>query len=134
MQTKKVLIAEDDEDDKSLLCLFLQNRKDITLMPIVENGVELIETLEKITDSSDLPDIIILDQNMPKRNGLQTLKILKETANYSSIPVMVYSTYLDQNLIKACTESGATELMTKPITEKGYHEMMDTFLKAIAKG
>ena len=79
MSAKKVLIAEDDEDDKNILCYFLQNREDIILMPIVENGVELIESLDRITDENDLPDMIILDQNMPKRNGLQTLRMLKET-------------------------------------------------------
>jgi CheY-like chemotaxis protein len=131
MNPKKVLIAEDDEDDKELLHYFLNTRQDIILMPVVENGVELIETLDKITDANELPDFIILDQNMPKRNGLQTLRLLKETHHYARIPVMVYSTYLDQNLVNSCTENGATALMTKPITQEGYHQMIDTFLEAI---
>src|SRR5687768_16214912 len=111
MQAKKILIAEDDDDDKSLLYFFLQDRKDIALMPIVENGVELIDALDSIADPSHLPDMIILDQNMPKRNGLQTLRQLKETRSHSTIPVMVYSTYIDQTLVNSCTESGAKAIM-----------------------
>src|SRR4051794_6979293 len=99
MTRKRILIAEDDDDDRDLFYYFLQGRGDIVLMPIVGDGVELMETLDKITDDNELPDIIILDHNMPKRNGLQTLQILKNTSQYATIPVMVYSTYLDQKLI-----------------------------------
>jgi CheY-like chemotaxis protein len=131
MIAKRVLIAEDDEDDQELFHYFLGNRKDIILMSIVENGVELIEKLESITSSDDLPDFIILDQNMPKQNGLQTLRLLKGERQYATIPVMVYSTYIDQNLVDSCMSSGASALMTKPITQEGYNEMIDAFLKHV---
>ena len=129
MYPKKILLAEDDIDDQKLFYDFLQNREDIVLMPMAENGVHLFDTLEKITSADDLPDLIILDQNMPKRSGLQTLQLLKKNNRYAHIPVMVYSTYTDQQLIKVSSEMGAFSVASKPVTKDGYHEMINCFLK-----
>jgi CheY-like chemotaxis protein len=131
MAVVKILLAEDDGDDQKLFIDFLQHRIDIEIMPIVENGVELVKKLDGITDPEALPHLVILDQNMPKQNGFQTLKILKSSSLYSHIPVMVYSTYTDQNLIKTCNEHGACAVVTKPISKEGYNEMMDELLRKI---
>jgi len=127
----KILLAEDDADDQRLFQDFLHHRTDITLMPIVENGVELLELLQWLDNTSLLPDLIILDQNMPKRNGVQTLELLKSTDDYQDIPVVVYSTYTDAQLIETCTEAGASIVMAKPITKEGYNQMIDAFLQLI---
>lgn len=60
MKPVKILIAEDDEDDKLLIEEFLMQRNDIVLLPIVENGVELFEVLETIADERDFPNIIVM--------------------------------------------------------------------------
>ena len=124
----KVLLAEDDIDDQQIFLDFLKDRKDLQLMTVVENGVVLMETLETITEDALLPDIIILDQNMPKRNGLQTLELLKAHERYAHIPVMVYSTYADHQLLSSCSKMGATAVYTKPITKAEYNKMLDAFL------
>ena len=67
MKPRKLLLAEDDKDDQHLFNDYLQDRDDIVLMPIVENGVALFDLLDKIADHDGLPDLIILDQNMPKK-------------------------------------------------------------------
>src|SRR5687767_7585134 len=131
MTPKKVVLAEDDSDDQQIFYDFLQHRTDLLLLPVAENGVALFNFLESVCLPSDLPDLIILDQNMPKRNGLQTLRMLKEDPRFAAIPVMVYSTYTDQQLIDACLEVGAAAVMTKPITKEGYEEMMDAFLRVV---
>ncbi len=129
MLPKKILIAEDDVDDQNLFFDFLNHRADIFLMPMAENGVQLFDSLEKIDNNDDLPDLIILDQNMPKQSGLQTLQLLKKTHRYAHIPVMVYSTYTDQQLIKVSSEMGAFSVESKPISKSGYEEMINGFLK-----
>jgi CheY-like chemotaxis protein len=131
MTPKKVLLAEDDSDDQQIFYDFLYHRTDLHLLPVAENGVALFHFLESVCSAGELPDLIILDQNMPKRNGLQTLRMLKEDPRYAAIPVMVYSTYTDQQLIDACLEVGASAVMTKPITKEGYEEMIDAFLKVV---
>lgn len=131
MNPKKVLLAEDDLDDQQIFYDFLNHRTDIDLMPMVGNGVELIDTLNMIDKTESLPHLIILDHNMPKRNGYQTLELLKSTARYEHIPVIVYSTYIDQRLTEACSNKGASAVMTKPITKEEYNKMMEAFLKVV---
>jgi len=126
---KKILLAEDDGDDQNLFYDFLKNRNDVVVMSMVENGEELIAALNKIKDETELPDIILLDQNMPKRNGIQTLKFLKASNCYSHIPVIIYSTYADENIINVATDLGASSVVSKPISKDGYNKMIDDFLK-----
>ena len=127
MLKRKILLAEDDEDDQHFFIDFLKSRDDIILMPIVENGIALFELLEKINKDEELPDYIILDQNMPKKNGLQTLQNLKNESRYAHIPVMIYSTYTDDQLIKKGTELGACMIMAKPLTKEGYDQLVNAF-------
>lgn len=129
MLKRKILLAEDDEDDQQFFNDFLKSRNDIILMPIAENGLVLTEYLEGIADRAQLPDLIILDQNMPKSNGLQTLQVLKEDERYTHIPVIIYSTYTDDTLIKIGSEMGATMVVSKPVTKEGYHEMIEVVFK-----
>src|SRR6188508_2290359 len=114
MRPKKVLLAEDDLDDQKLFHDFLLHRTDIVLMSVVENGEEVLDTLKSITDFGHLPDLIILDQNMPKKNGIQTLQVLKNDSRYSEIIVVIYSTYADQQLINEALKNGASKVVSKP--------------------
>src|SRR5687767_8054066 len=98
MPKKKILVAEDDADDQQFFYDFLEIRNDIVLLPIAENGVALMTQMEEL-EAEQLPHMIILDHNMPKRNGLQTLKLLKEDQRFRHIPVIIYSTYIDEALI-----------------------------------
>jgi CheY-like chemotaxis protein len=131
MSRKKILLAEDDGDDRDFFNLFLGQRTDILLLPVVENGEELFEYLEQLENEEGFPDAIILDQNMPRRNGLQTLELLKSESLYANIPVMVYSTYTDENLIKNSLALGAAVVLTKPTTMQGYHDMIDELFKFV---
>ena len=131
MPLVKILLAEDDHDDQKLFREFLEDRTDIHILPVVENGEELMEYMELISTPTELPALIILDQNMPKLNGLQTLKLLKSSTRYSQIPVIVYSTYTDVNLVNSCTAEGACAVISKPLNKDGYHEMIDDLLKLI---
>lgn len=131
MVPKKVFLAEDDLEDQHLFIDFLKYRTDIEIMPMAENGVVALNYLEDLATNDALPDIIILDQNMPKRNGMQTLKILKENTRFADIPVMIYSTYTDKELINSFSKMGASIVLSKPLTKDGYDKMMDAFLDAI---
>jgi CheY-like chemotaxis protein len=130
MPPKKILLAEDDSDDGKLFYDYLSERDDVALQSIVENGIRLFEYLDNLA-AGDLPDLIVLDQNMPKKNGIQTLEQLKSDHNYSGIPVVIYSTYADNQLVHDCSLKGAVMVVSKPLSFKGYHEMMDRFLAAI---
>lgn len=130
IEPTKILLAEDDLDDQQIFHAFLNHREDIYLMPMVGNGVELIDTLNT-TNEKELPNLIVLDHNMPKRNGYQTLEILKSSARYEHIPVIVYSTYIDRSLAKTCSEKGASAVVTKPVTKDEYNKMIEGFLELV---
>ena len=131
MSPKKILLAEDDLDDQTFFSEFLQSRRDLKLLPIVENGEEVFDFLSSLRGMDDLPDIIILDQNMPKINGLQTLHMLKGNTVYENIPVIIYTTNPDKNLSQRCMDSGAALVFPKPYSPEGYGELVDQLLDLI---
>jgi CheY-like chemotaxis protein len=126
---KKVLFADDDADERDLFENVYQKRNDIVLLPSLINGSDVIEKLNA-SDDSDLPDLIILDQNMPLMTGKQTLTLIKSSKRLSGIPVCICSTYADHQLVEDCVRLGAYKVTSKPITEAEYHRMMDNFLNA----
>jgi CheY-like chemotaxis protein len=133
MIKKKILLAEDDEDDRLLFSNFLKEREDFELMHICENGTEVLEFLNGLPDDAAFPDLIVLDQNMPKMNGSQTLQLLKNVPRFSKIPVAMYTTYTDKRLMDECYLAGALTVVTKPISHKGYHQMMNDLNQLIRR-
>ena len=127
---KKILLAEDDPDDRGFFFEFLEHRRDLLLLPPVENGEEVFQFLEN-AQNGYFPDLIILDQNMPKCNGLQTLAILKNNSHYENIPVFVYSTYTDDYLVQRSMQLGARSVLEKPFSLEGYQKMIDDILNLI---
>ncbi len=127
----KIVLAEDDSDDKFFFVYFLEDRQDIAILNCVENGLEVLEFLNALADDDDLPDMILLDQNMPKMNGLETLKLLKINSRYSHIPVFVYSTYADLNLTDNCLAAGAVRVYQKPTNKDSYNLMIDSLIETI---
>ena len=133
MKRKKILLAEDDADDRAFFCEFLSARQDIIILPVAENGEDLLEYLHGIPDNAELPDVIILDQNMPKLNGLQTLQALKSSSRFVHIITIVYSTYPDDNLLKKSKDLGAALVMAKPSTPGEYNEIIDALFRMSQK-
>ena len=129
---KKILLADDDIDDRMLFESAYKKRNDIIILPSALNGVEVIQRLENTLDPANLPDLIILDQNMPKLTGKQTLSLLKSDQRYAHIPVCVCSTYADHHLTVDCLKLGAYVVFSKPITDMEYQKMMDDFLGHIS--
>jgi CheY-like chemotaxis protein len=127
----RILLAEDDSDDRDLFTTFFAAREDISLLPFVENGLQLVDYLTNTSSDKDLPNLIVLDQNMPLMNGKETLEFLKSHERFAAIPTVIYSTYTDSSLIMDCKKLGAKMVAVKPIDQEGYHKMMDDFLKVI---
>lgn len=125
MMPKKILLADDDLDDRMLFETVYKTRGDIILLPAALNGMEVIERLER---GIELPDLIILDQNMPQITGKQTLSYLKSDQRFRNIPVCICSTYADHQLTVDCLKLGAYKVSSKPITHAEYQKMMNDFL------
>ena len=131
VRNRKVLLAEDDSDDREIFNDIFQDMDEEATLIMVENGMEVIHVLDSITDQSELPDLIVLDQNMPKMTGRQTLEWLKSNDRYLRIPVIIFSTYSDDRLISECTRIGAALVITKPCSFDEYEQMVNDFFAEI---
>lgn len=127
--TKRILLADDDSDDRFI---FEQVFDDLgysrEVLNFVENGVEVINYLNGLAENAHLPNLIILDHNMPKMNGKQTLSFLKGDDRYRHIEVIIYSTYNDALFIEECTRLGASSIIIKPNSYEEYIDMIKGFL------
>ena len=131
VRNRKVLLAEDDSDDREIFNDIFQDMDEEATLIMVENGMEIIQNLESIKDETQLPDLIVLDQNMPKMTGKQTLEWLKSNDRYLHIPVIIFSTYSDERLISECTRIGALQVITKPCSFDEYEQMVNDFFAEI---
>jgi CheY-like chemotaxis protein len=97
----------------------------------VENGLEMMDWLDHCADN-ELPDLIILDQNMPKMTGKESLIFLKANPRYKDISVIIYSTYQMKDFFLSCRELGAMDVVSKPDTIQSYRDMIGKFITAEA--
>ncbi|UOB19174.1 response regulator [Abyssalbus ytuae] len=108
----KFIIAEDDDDDKLLIQDALEENG-ITYADTmyVDDGLQLLEKLEH----PDLyPTVILLDLNMPKKDGRETLREIKNNELLKHIPVVVFTTSNSLEDIKLSYQYGGNTYFTKP--------------------
>ena len=125
----KILYVDDDSDD----CIFLMESFAATAMNTdlvcASDGEEAIQYLNKEKDT--LPSLIILDLNMPRKDGKQTLKHLKSDPQLADIPVVILSTSRSRIDKEVCTRLGAASYMEKPYHYEGYKEVVKNCIPLI---
>lgn len=112
-----ILIAEDDADDRFLLQSAFDENGFRDRLHFVENGVELIDYLHThvLNDpAAKVPRFILLDLNMPKKDGREVLKEIKQNNVLKRIPVIILSTTNNEQDMKRCYDLGANSYITKP--------------------
>ncbi|HEY4335727.1 MAG TPA: response regulator [Puia sp.] len=126
---KKIILVDDDADDRQVFEEILLEIDPEAVVVTAGNGLEMVAMLDKMTND-DLPDMIILDQKMPKMTGKESLIFLKESPRYKHIAAIVYSTYQLEDFYQECLELGAQDVIAKPDTLQAYREMIEQFLVA----
>jgi CheY-like chemotaxis protein len=122
----KILYADDDVDDHFFLAESISSSGLPANIVSVGNGEEAIHYLQA-TDAKCLPSLIVLDVNMPRLNGKQTLSYLKANPNFAAIPVIMLSTS-DSMLDKTqCQQIGAASYLIKPRFMDGYKSLIQAF-------
>lgn len=119
-----ILIAEDDADDRFLLRTAFEEKGFTDKIEFVENGVELWNFLEKILKGNgedSYPGFILLDLNMPKKDGREVLGEIKQHPVLKKIPVIVFTTTKNEMEIRRCYELGANTYIVKPVS---FEELM----------
>ena len=125
-----ILMADDDEEDRDFTRDALQNAHLANAMRFVVDGQDLMDYLRhegRYADGSieaPRPGVILLDLNMPKKDGREALAEIKSDEKLRSIPVIVLTTSKDEEDVFRTYDLGVNSFITKPVTFTGLVEVM----------
>jgi len=125
-QPKKIFLAEDDADDRMFFEDVLKEVSMDTNLVMADDGVELMNVLDESVPPP--PDMIFLDLNMPRKNGFECLKEIRQTAKLRKIPVIIFSTSDNVQAIDKTYSLGANFYMQKPRTFALLKKAIETVL------
>lgn len=123
----KILLADDDKEDQLILSDAFQQIGITNAVHFEDNGEGALAHLEQSYQENQLPQLIILDLNMPRMNGTQTLRLLKADQRFSHIPIIIYSTSLNNIERDECIKLGAHSYIIKPLTFSEYIKSAEYF-------
>ena len=106
------MLADDDKDDTGLFHEILEELHIATELTIVHNGEHLMRFLKE--EKRKIPDVIFLDLNMPRKNGFQCLAELKKDEKLKQIPVIIFTTSNELQVINLLYKTGAHYYIRKP--------------------
>jgi CheY-like chemotaxis protein len=116
-----ILMADDDPDDRIMTKEALEENFLLNELRFTEDGAELMDYLKRRgkysnPESSPRPGVILLDLNMPKKDGRECLKEIKSDDELKSIPVIVLTTSKAEEDILRTYDLGVNSFVTKPVT------------------
>lgn len=127
-----IVIAEDDPDDRFLAKEALEESRLVNIIHFVEDGEELMDYLRhqgKYEDYTGHPGIILLDLNMPRKDGREALREIKGDEALRQIPIVVLTTSKSDEDIIRSYRLGVNSFITKPVSFEGLVEVMRTLQK-----
>ena len=125
-----ILLADDDMDD----CIFFKEAVEelflSTQLSILHDGEQLMQHLNNETNK--LPDVLFLDLNMPRKNGFECLSEIKSNQKLKQLPVIIFSTSFEQEVVNLLYKNGAQYFIRKPSEflqfKKIIHQTFDTLI------
>ena len=126
-----ILIADDDADDRMLAQEALEESRLANNVHFVEDGEELMDYLLRRGEYAESgaaprPGLILLDLNMPRKDGREALREIKADPELRRIPVVVLTTSTAEEDILRTYDVGANSFITKPVTFEGLVELIRT--------
>src|SRR3954452_11607839 len=126
-----ILMADDDADDRMMTREAFEESHLVNDLRFVEDGEELLDYLKRrgrYADpaSSPRPALILLDLNMPRKDGREALREIKADPELRRIPIVVMTTSKAEEDIFRSYDSGASSYITKPVTFERLVELMKT--------
>ncbi len=118
----QILLVEDNEGDMILTMEALEGLKHQHVFSRVKDGEQAIHYLKKegLFEQALLPDLILLDINLPRLDGKEVLAFIKRSSIFKKIPVIILSTSNSERDIEECYERGANCYVVKPSDLDGY--------------
>lgn len=125
-----ILMADDDDDDYLLTKKALEESKLLNTLIRVKDGEELLDYLNErgeYTSGTQRPGVILLDLNMPRKDGREALKEIKSNPDLNDIPVVIFTTSKAEEDVYRSYQLGSNSFITKPVT----FESLITVMKAL---
>lgn len=129
-----ILVADDDPDDRLMMEEALEESRLANDLHFVEDGEELMDYLHhrgKYENADDFPrpKLLLMDLNMPKKDGREALKEIKGDRNLRQIPVVVLTTSKSEEDIYRTYDLGVSSFITKPVTFESLVELINNLGK-----
>ncbi len=120
METKIILLVEDDPDDEELAVMALLDSKILNEIVVAHDGVEALDYLFGSgqyagRDPARLPTLVLLDLKLPKLNGLEVLQRLRADPRTRLLPVVVLTSSTEEEDVIASYQLGANSYVRKPV-------------------
>ncbi len=124
--TIKILLVEDNPGDADLTCEKLEESKILHEISVVKDGVEAMEFLLKNGPYKDelRPDLVLLDLNLPRKDGREVLSEMKSLPELKRIPVVVLTSSQAEEDILKTYELQASAYVTKPVDLAGFGKIV----------
>ncbi len=127
-----ILLADDSEDDRIMTREALRESYVVNDLREVEDGEELMDYLLRNgpyadPSTSPVPGVILLDLNMPRKNGHEAIREIKAHPRLRRIPVVVLTTSQDEEDVVRSYDLGVNSFITKPVTYAGMVRVMRAF-------
>ncbi len=124
-----ILLAEDDADDRLLVKEALAEGRVLNELRCVEDGEELMDYLRRQgryadPEQSPRPGLVLLDLNMPRKDGREALREIKSDPELRRIPIVVMTTSKAEEDIFRSYDLGANSYISKPVTFDGLVDLM----------
>lgn len=127
----QLLLADDDKDDSDLFKEALDELPVKTSIVTVSDGEQLMHLLDK--RMNNLPQVLFLDLNMPRKNGFECLSEIKQDVRLKNLPVIIFSTSFDKDIVDLLYTNGAHFYISKPNEFDKLKEVIHAALQAVAK-
>jgi CheY-like chemotaxis protein len=129
-----VLVADDDPDDRMLTLEAWEENRLANRLHFVENGEDLMDYLHRRGEytylaNAPLPGLILLDLNMPRKDGREVLHEIKADSNLRRIPVVVLTTSRAEEDVLRSYDLGVNSFITKPVTFDALVDVIRTLAK-----
>ncbi len=120
MSKKIILLVEDNPDDELLMIRALSKNRIANDVVVARDGVEALDYLfgrgaYEGRDTSEMPQVILLDLKLPKISGLEVLKLMREDERTKLVPVVVLTTSTEQKDKISSYNLGANSYVQKPV-------------------
>jgi two-component system sensor histidine kinase/response regulator len=123
----RIIYAEDNPDTARIVRFFLQGMRDAEVT-MCRDGAEALDAL-----AAAVPDVVVLDAQMPKVAGLEVLETMRANPRYAAVPVIFLTSEPSEVFREDCIERGAQAVLTKPFNPRLLVEEVRRQLAAVKR-